>query len=153
MSVLPDRAFQLRLSQVRAIQVRASQVFVIQMCATEALGGYLSAGSYVAVYATAPTSTKVTLTRTCGVDHSGVVPGGAQTQPVLSKVLVLSVVLGPGVQTQTNSGTTSVAADPTSSTLSQGAVAVTFAVPPNDVANLLTAMQVDLPYLALLPAR
>jgi pilus assembly protein CpaB len=129
-----------------------TQVITVQMCAAEALDGYLTAGSDVEVYATVQTSFKVNMQRTCGVNHSAIPPGNSQTVVVLPRVLVLSVTQGQS-STQSSAVSTainSVVPDPASSTLSQGAVAVTFAVPLADVEKLIEATQVDLPYLALL---
>ena len=133
---------------------KGMDTIVIQMCATEAVGGYLAAGSYVAVYATVPTNLKVN--RDSGRAASTTLRCRLvtlNTTLVLPKVKVLSVSLGPGAQSQASSGSTSVLADPASSPLSQGAVAVTFAVHPDEVDKLITDVQVEMPYLALLPPK
>lgn len=122
----------------------------VQMCVAESLVGYLTPGSDVNVYATAPTSLKFNVQRSCQTNHNAVPQGGAVTWLVLPKVLVLSV------QAQgTSSATSSVVADPPSSAsseLSTGSVAVTFAVHPGTEADqLIQAADVYLPYLALIP--
>jgi len=134
----------------------AGQEYVtIQLCLSEAVGGHLTVGSWVAVYQTAPKYSGANLTRTCSVQHPAVVPGSANTVelPLLHKVKVVSVSLGANSQS-TTPGITSVLADPASSAslLSTGAVAVTFQVTNSQAIQLITDAQVEMPYLALLPA-
>jgi Flp pilus assembly protein CpaB len=123
----------------------------VQMCVAESLVGYLTPGSDVNVYATAPTSLKFNVQRSCQTNHNAVPQGGAVTWLVLPRVLVLSVAPAQG----TSSATSSVVADPPSSAsseLSTGSVAVTFAVHPGTEADqLVQAADVYLPYLALIP--
>jgi len=128
-----------------------------EMCVGEALAGYLTPGSEVMLYATVPLSTKVTVQRTCQTSHNAVPPDNASTSVVLAKVLVLSVTQAQTSDQGTSSVDSTVAnsvvdpASSSSSSLSSGAVAVTFAVHPGAEADqLITAIQVDLPYLALI---
>lgn len=124
----------------------------VQMCVAESAAGYVTAGSEVMVFQTVPTSLKVSLQRSCQITHNAFPAGGAVTNVVLPRVLVLSVAQA-GAQS-TSSGTSSVLADPASSAsaLSTGVVAVTFAVHPGTEAEeLIQAAQVELPYLALIP--
>jgi pilus assembly protein CpaB len=123
----------------------------VQMCVSEAVAGYLTAGSDVMVYGTVPTTPRVNLQRTCNVNHAAVPPGAASTSVVLQKVLVLSVTQAPARTQGTSPGNSSVLADPLSSSLSPGTVSVTFAVTPGAEADqLIQVAQVELPYLALL---
>ncbi len=122
----------------------------IQLCLSEAVGGYLTPDSWVAVYETAP-KPGANVTRSCSVQHTAVVPGTAMTALLLPRVKVVSVVLGSNTQS-TNPGIASVLADPANSALlSSGAVAVTFQVTNTEAKQLITDAQVELPYLALLP--
>ena len=126
----------------------------VQMCVAESVAGYLTAGSEVMVYQTVPTSLKVSLQQSCQMSHNAFPPGGAVTNVVLPRVLVLSVAQAQAGAQSTSSGTSSVLADPASSAsaLLTGAVAVTFAVHPGTEADeLIQAAQVELPYLALIP--
>jgi pilus assembly protein CpaB len=144
-------------SPVATISIPPGDVAVtVQLCAAEAVASYITAGSYVDVYETYPTNRAVTVVRTCGTSHIGVVPGSANTEELLQNVEVLAVThaLPPNAQS-TSSGTSSVVAlvDPVSSALSQDTVAVTFAVNPGREADMLIEdAQVELPYLGLLPA-
>jgi pilus assembly protein CpaB len=124
----------------------------VQMCAAEAVANYLTAGSHVSVYASFPTTPKVNVTRTCDASHVGVPPGGASTTLVLPDVLVLSVTHALPSSLSTSSGSSSAVADPVGSALSLNAVAVTFAVTPDQAGKLIEVAQLELPYLALLPA-
>jgi pilus assembly protein CpaB len=123
----------------------------VQMCVSEAVAGYLTAGSDVMVYGTVPTSQKVTVQRSCNQDHSAVPFGGATTAVVLQKVLVLSVAQAPAGAQGASSASSSALADAANSSLSSGTVSVTFAVTPGAEADqLIQVAQVELPYLALL---
>jgi pilus assembly protein CpaB len=126
----------------------------LQMCAAEAVANYLTAGSFVDVYATFPTNPKASVQRSCDTGHAGTAPGDTSTEAVLENVEVLSVThaVSPSAQS-TSSGSSSVVADPVGTALDQNAVAVTFAVKPGQEADtLIQDGQVELPYLGLLPA-
>jgi Flp pilus assembly protein CpaB len=126
----------------------------LQLCAAEAVANYLTAGSYVDVYATVPTDPKATLQRTCDTGHVGTAPSQTSTEAVLENVEVLSVTRPVPTSAQsTSSGTASAVVDPVGTALDQNAVAVTFAVKPGQEADtLIQDGQVELPYLGLLPA-
>jgi pilus assembly protein CpaB len=130
---------------------KGMQAITVEMCVAESLTGYITAGSDVSVYATSPTSIKVSLQRTCQTNHNAVPPTYSSTVLVLPKVLVLSVQQAPA----SASSVSSVVADPVNSASTQlttGAVAVTFAVHPGTEADqLIEATEVELPYLALIP--
>lgn len=142
-------------SPVNTISIPPGDVAVtLQLCAQEAVANYLTAGSYVDVYETAPVNPRANVQRTCDTGHAALLPGDANTIAVWQDVEVLSVAhaLPPSAQS-TSSGSTSVAADPVGTALSQEAVAVTFAVKPGlEAETLITDAQVELPYLGLLPA-
>jgi pilus assembly protein CpaB len=123
----------------------------VQMCASEAVASYLTAGSDVMVFATVPTSPKVTVQRTCDESHSAVPFGGANTRLVLSGIRVLSVTHAVPSSVSTSSGNSALVANPVSASLSVNAVAVTFAVTPAQAGQLIEVAQVELPYLALQP--
>jgi pilus assembly protein CpaB len=142
-------------SPVVTISIPPGDVAVtLQLCAQEAVANYLTAGSYVDVYETAPVSPRANVQRTCDTGHVAVQPGDANTVAVLEDVEVLSVAHAlPTSGQSTSSGGSSVTADPIGTALSQDAVAVTFAVKPGQEAEtLITDAQVELPYLGLLPA-
>jgi pilus assembly protein CpaB len=142
-------------SPVNTITIPPGDVAVtLQLCAQEAVANYLTAGSYVDVYETAPTDPRANVQRTCDTGHAGTLPGQASTEAVLEDVEVLSVTHAlPSSVQNTSSGSSSVVADPIGTALSQDAVAVTFAVKPGQEADtLIEDAQVDLPYLGLLPA-
>jgi pilus assembly protein CpaB len=127
------------------------QAVTVQMCVAEVVASYATAGSDVDVYATVPLSTKVTVQRTCSVDHAGVIPGGARTSLVLSKVLILSVTQAPTTGQGVSSTISSALADPANSSAASGTIYVTFAVTEQNALKLIQATNVELPYLGLLP--
>ena len=126
-------------SPVVTISIPPGDVAVtLQLCAQEAVANYLTAGSYVDVYETAPVNAKANVQRTCDTGHVAVQPGDANTVAVLEDVEVLSVAHAlPTSAQSTSSGSSSVAADPIGTALSQNAVAVTFAVKPGQEADTL----------------
>lgn len=125
----------------------------VAMCIPEAVAGYVTAGSEVEVFATVPMSPKVLLQRACTQNHNALPPAAVSTVVVLAKVQVLTVAQASAAQS-TSAGHPSVLADPASassaSSASSGAVLVTCAVTAQQAALLIQAVQVDLPYLALL---
>jgi pilus assembly protein CpaB len=144
----------LAAGQSSPIQIPPGTVAVtVQLCASEAVANYLTVGSVVDVFATAPTSPNVTLQRQCGVSHAAVAPGGALTEPELNNIKVLAVTQAQASSTSpsTGSSTSSAVADPVSTQLSTGVVAVTLAVTPQQAITLIQVTQVYLPYLALEP--
>jgi pilus assembly protein CpaB len=138
------------------VTIPAGKVAVtVALCIPEAVAGYVTAGSRVAVfdtYVSLAQSKAVSLQRTCEVGHQAAPTGVVHTQLVQSNLEVLSVGV-PSVSGQSLSGAISQvqALSENSSVTSQGAVLVTFAVDPAVAAKLIQAAEVGLPYLALIP--
>jgi hypothetical protein len=159
----------LRPMLVNATQSTASNVLnipanhvavTLQLCVQEAVGGYLTAGSYAEVYGTVPLGPKVNLARTCATEHNALPPGTTNTHVMLQKALVLAVVHGQSGAQSTSTGSSVVAypintaasaINAAASALSTGAVLVTFAVTSDEAATLIQDSEVYLPYLALYP--
>jgi pilus assembly protein CpaB len=116
----------------------------IQICLPEAVAGYVTAGSEVAVFDTFG-SKSLNVQETCNVSHQAQANGTVSTQIVLPKVEVLSV--GPAPAAASSGGALT---GGSSSTVSQGAVLVTLAVHQADAERLIQLDQTGLPYLALL---
>jgi pilus assembly protein CpaB len=167
-SITPDLAGLVTSSPIqsgqlltRAMLVAASQVtggvaiprgmiaVTIQMCLPEAVAGYISAGSYVAVFDTW-SSKSLNVQETCNVSHQVQAVGTVHTSIVLTKVEVLSVGQAPASNQGTSSSTGALSADSPSSASSQGTVLVTLAVRQPDAERLIQLDEAGLPYLALL---
>jgi pilus assembly protein CpaB len=122
----------------------------IQMCLTEAVAGYITAGSEVAVFDTFG-SKSLNVQETCQVSHQAQAVGAVRTAVVLPKVEVLSVGPAPSSAQGTSSGSTTTASNGSASPASsQGAVLVTLAVRQADAERLIQLDEAGLPYLALL---
>ena len=129
----------------------------IDVCVPEAVAGYVTAGSYVAVFDTTIVNSEATeVTPSCSSEHPIIGTGNlandaAVTGLVLPKIQVLAVGQNPVTQsTPAGSGTT-VTTQPVSSTSStSGDVLVTVAVTQNQAEQLIEMTQVGIPYLALL---
>jgi pilus assembly protein CpaB len=124
----------------------------IQLCMPEAVGGYVTAGSQVALFDTyGGNASSAQLQRTCDVGHQAMAVGSVQTRLVLPKVEVLSVGQAPASAQSSSSGSTATALDgPSGSASQQGVVLVTLAVLQADAERLIQADETGLPYLALL---
>jgi pilus assembly protein CpaB len=170
-SITPDLAGLVTTSPVqsgqlltRAMLVAASQVtggvaipkgmiaVTIQMCPPEAVAGYVTAGSYVAVFDTYSRKS-LDVQESCNSSHQVQAAGAVVTSMVLPRVEVLSVGQAPASSQAASSGgtgaLTGAAASPASS---QGAVLVTLAVRQADAERLINLDEAGLPYLALLTA-
>jgi pilus assembly protein CpaB len=122
----------------------------IQVCLSEAVAGYITAGSEVAVFDTYGTKS-LDVQETCNASHQVQAVGAVHTAIVLPRVEVVSV--GPAPATaQGSSGNTDVLAGggTASSTSADGALLVTLAVRQDDAERLIQLDQAGLPYLALL---
>ena len=122
----------------------------IQVCLPEAVAGYLTAGSEVAVFDTY-SSKSLDVQETCSVSHQVQATGAVHTTVVLPRVEVLSVGPAPASGQGTSSGSTGAfSGGSASSAPSQGAVLVTLAVRQADAEQLIQLDEAGLPYLALL---
>jgi pilus assembly protein CpaB len=168
-SITPDLAGLVTSSPVqsgqlltRAMLVAASQVtggvaippgmiaVTIQMCLPEAVAGYVTAGSYVAVFDTF-SKKALDVQETCQVSHQVQAAGAVVTSIVLPRVEVLSVGQAPASnQAASSGGTDAFGGAAASSSSSQGAVMVTLAVRQSDAERLINLDEAGLPYLALL---
>ncbi len=125
----------------------------VQMCASEADANLLTAGSEVAVFATiaAPSAAATTLQQQCGVSHAALPLGSATTDQLFQNIKVLAVTQAQPSSSSSSTGSSSAVADPVSTQLSAGAVAVTLAVTPTQAGELIEVAQLAMPYLALEP--
>lgn len=122
----------------------------IQICLPEAVAGYVTAGSEVAVFDTYGTKS-LNVQETCNASHQVQAVGAVHTALVLPRVEVLSVGASPASTQGTPAGTTNAfSGGPASSAASQGAVLVTLAVRQDDAERIIQLSQAGLPYLALL---
>lgn len=129
---------------------RGMVAVTVQLCLPEAVAGYVTAGSQVAVFDTYGTKS-LNVQETCDVSHQAQAVGAVRTQMVLPRVEVLSVGQAPASAQGTSSGNTATASGgPTSSASSQGTVLVTLAVQQADAERLIQLDETGLPYLALL---
>jgi pilus assembly protein CpaB len=122
----------------------------VQLCVPEAVAGYVTPGSYVAVFDTYGGST-VQLERTCDTGHQVPPPSSVQTRIVLLKAEVLSVGQAPASAQNSSSGGTSTTVDgPASSASSEGVVLVTLALSQADAERVIDIAETGMPYLGLL---
>ena len=121
----------------------------IQMCLPEAVAGYISAGSYVAVFDTY-SKKSLDVQETCNASHQVQAAGAVVTSLVLPRVEVLSVGQAPASGQGTSSTTGDLSTGSASSASSQGAVMVTLAVRQADAERLINLDEAGLPYLGLL---
>ncbi len=122
----------------------------VQFCVPEAVAGYVTPGSYVAVFDTYGGSSSQ-LERTCDTGHQVPPPSSVQTRIVLLKAEVLSVGQAPASAQSSSSGGTSTAADgPSSSASSEGVVLVTLALSQADAERVIEIAETGMPYLGLL---
>jgi pilus assembly protein CpaB len=129
---------------------RGMVAVTIQICLPEAVAGYITAGSEVAVFDTYGTKS-LNVQETCNASHQVQAVGAVHTTLVLPKVEVLSVGPAPASAQGTSSGSTDAFAGGSASTAaSQGAVLVTVAVRQADAERLILLDEAGLPYLALL---
>ena len=123
---------------------RGMVAVTIQMCLPEAVAGYVTAGSEVAVFDTFG-SKNLNVQETCNGSHQAQAAGAVHTAIVLPKVEVLSV--GPAPASASSGGALT---SGSASTASQGTVLVTLAVRQADAERLIQLDEAGLPYLALL---
>jgi pilus assembly protein CpaB len=128
---------------------RGLMAVAVQLCVPEAVAGYVTPGSYVAVFDTQGGGGSAQLQRTCDTGHQAT---ASQTRIVLLKAEVLSVGQAPASAQSSSSGGTATAVDgPASSASSQqGVVLVTLALTQADAERLISIAETGLPYLALL---
>jgi len=118
----------------------------IQLCVPEAVAGYVTPGSYVAVFDTTGIGSSQ-LQRTCDTGHQAT---PSATRIVLLRAEVLSVGQAPA-QGSSSSSTSTAADGPASSASSQqGVMLVTLALSQADTERLISIAETGLPYLALL---
>ena len=124
----------------------------VQVCLSQAVAGYVTAGSYVAVFDTyAPKNNIVGVQQTCDVSHQSepvAGPGSMATRIVLTRAQVLAVGQSSASQ-PTSSGIAAASADGPAGQ-SNPPVLVTLAVSQADAERLILIDEVGLPYLALL---
>ena len=118
----------------------------IQICLSEAVAGYVTAGSEVAVFDTYG-GKSLNVQETCNASHQAQAKGAVNTAIVLPRVEVLSVGPAPGTA---SSGANGALTSGSASTASPGAVLVTLAVRQADAERLIQLDEAGLPYLALL---
>ena len=117
----------------------------IPLCISEAVAGYVHAGSQVAIFDTF-SSQSLSSSESCsqsGVSRQGQASGTVETRVVLPRVLVLAV--GGPSSSQGGSGSGLGAGSQ-----SQGGVLVTLAVDQADAERVIELTETGLPYLALL---
>jgi pilus assembly protein CpaB len=117
----------------------------IPLCISEAVAGYVHAGSQVAIFDTF-SSGSLSSSESCsgsGESHGGQASGTIETRVVLPRVMVLAV--GSPANSQGGSGSTL-----GGGSQSQGGVLVTFAVDQADAERVIELTETGLPYLALL---
>jgi pilus assembly protein CpaB len=127
----------------------------VQMCVSEAVAGFITAGSDVAVFDTYANGKGSQVQRSCDLTHT-VINSGAITSPalvdthiVLTKAVVLAVGESSAAQ-GTSAGSASTVTDPSTSSAAQGSVLVTLAVNQADAERLILIDELGLPYMALL---
>ena len=117
----------------------------IPLCISEAVAGYVHAGSQVAIFDTF-SSQSMSSSESCsqsGESHQGQSSGTVETRVVLPRVMVLAVGSPGSGQGGTGSGLDT-------GSQSQGGVLVTLAVDQADAERVIELTETGLPYLALL---
>ena len=115
----------------------------VQLCVPEAVGGYVTAGSNVALFDTYPTGGGGNIEETCDGTHQVQPNSALRTRIVLPKAEVLSVGAAP-----THSVTSGISS--LSAGTAQGTELVTLAVSQADADRLIQVERIGMPYLALL---
>jgi pilus assembly protein CpaB len=119
----------------------------MQLCLPEAVAGYVTAGSEVAVFDTYGGGRTQGVQRSCNAAHQVLAVGTVHTAVILPRAKVLSVGQAPA----SSQGTTGVLSGGSAgSAVSQGAELVTLAVQQSDAERLIQIGEAGLPYLALL---
>src|SRR5579863_1692757 len=117
----------------------------IPLCISEAVAGYVHAGSQVAIFDTFSSqslSSSESFSQS-GESHQGQASGTVETRVVLPRVLVLAVGSPGSSQGGSGSGLSA-------GSQSQGGVLVTLAVDQADAERVIQLSETGLPYLALL---
>jgi pilus assembly protein CpaB len=130
----------------------------IDVCVPEAVAGYVTAGSDVAVFDTTISDKEASQeTPSCSSEHpilgtGELGQGDAATVLMLSKIQVLAVGQNPVSQSTSAGSSTTATTEPvsSSSSSSSGDVLVTVAVTQAQAQELILMCQVGIPYLALL---
>lgn len=119
----------------------------VQLCLSEAVAGYVTAGSQVAVFDTYGGGRTQGVQRSCNAAHQVMAVGSIHTAVVVPRAEVLSVGQAPA----SSQGSTGVLSGGSAgSAASQGAELVTLAVQQSDAERLIQIGEAGLPYLALL---
>jgi len=117
----------------------------IPLCISQAVAGYVHAGSQVAIFDTF-SSQSLSSSESCsqsGESHQGQASGTVETRVVLPRVMVLAVGSPGSGQGGSGSGLNA-------GSQSQGGVLVTLAVDQADAERVIQLTETGLPYLALL---
>jgi len=117
----------------------------IPLCISQAVAGYVHAGSQVAIFDTF-SSQSLSSSESCsqsGESHQGQASGTVETRVVLPRVMVLAVGSPGSGQGGSGSGLNA-------GSQSQGGVLVTLAVDQADAERVIQLTETALPYLALL---
>ncbi len=113
----------------------------VQLCVQEAVGGYVTAGSTVALFDTYPVRAS-DLQRTCDVSHQAQAVSAVGTRIVLPTAEVLSVGAAP-----THSAASGISS--LSDSAAQGTEFVTLAVSQANAERMIKVVETGLPYLVL----
>ncbi len=134
------------------IVIPAGKVAVtIQVCLSQAVAGYVTVGSYVAVFDTYATGTgarqgSLNVQQTCDVSHSAQA-SGINTRIVLTRSQVLAV---GQASTGAQGTSTGIVANAQNGSQANSPELVTLAVSQADAERVIQIDQVGMPYLALL---
>lgn len=126
----------------------------VNMCISEAVAGYITPGSYVAVFDTT-VGGSADVQRSCDTGHQALGTGAiantnlANTQLVLAKAQVLAVGQNSGAAGASGASSVSATTDPSAAS-TDGEVLVILAVNQADAERVILLDEVGLPYLALL---
>jgi pilus assembly protein CpaB len=125
----------------------------INMCVSEAVSGYVTPGSYVAVFDTVVNDAANPVSRSCDTGHQalGSSIGDANvatTLLVLERAQVLAV--GPSAGSTSSSSVAQATEQASAASSSSGEVLVTLAVDQADAERVILLDEVGLPYMALL---
>jgi pilus assembly protein CpaB len=118
----------------------------VQLCVQEAVGGYVTAGSIVALFDTYPIGGGGNIEETCEGTHQVQSNSALRTRIVLTHAEVLSVGAAPTHSVA--SGISSL-----SNSVAQGTELVTLAVSQDDADRLIQVVRIGMPYLVLVTSK
>jgi pilus assembly protein CpaB len=131
----------------------------VHMCMSEAVAGYITVGSYIALFDTLVAHPSG-IVRTCETQHDILgagdmrTPSLAATMLVLAKARVLAVTVNPAAPNASggsnNSSVTANNDPPSSASSTDEEVVITLAVDQEDAERAILVDEVGLPYMALL---